>query len=201
MRYSSMRTLTINKNVYPFSELSDKSKQRAIDKWRENSDFESEFTIEDIKTCAELFGLDIENVYFSGFCSQGDGACFIGSYSYKIGALKAVKEQYPLDETLHSIVQGLQLVQSKNFYRLRAKTSHRGHYYHAYCMPVEVWDDENQYRNLGEHEGTITQLLRDFADWGYKNLSAAYDYENSDSYIIEGIEANEYEFDEYGDII
>jgi phytoene synthase len=81
---------------------------------------------------------------------QGDGACFAGNYSYQKGALKAVKKHAPLDEELHRIVKGLQEVQSKNFYRLRATTVHRGHYYHSNCMSIDIHDDEYQYRDLGE---------------------------------------------------
>ncbi len=199
-----------------YDELDDKGKERAREWLRsltfsDSSDWDHVY--EDANTVAALFGLEINQreyktmgggkgyeptIYFSGFSCQGDGACFEGSYSYKKGALKAVKEHAPADTKLHAIVKGLQDVQRRNFYRLTASTKQSGHYSHSGCMRVEVEDSENSYRNLGEDEGLIIQLMRDFADWIYKQLEAEHDYQMSDEQIEQTIEANEYDFLEDG---
>ncbi len=49
-----------------------------------------------------------------------------------------------------------------------------------------------------EVEDVISQALRDFAHWIYRQLETEYDYQTSDDQISEMIEANEYEFDETG---
>jgi hypothetical protein len=159
---------------------------------------------------AESFGLNIERnhwrnqkglqidtdpkIYYSGFWSQGDGACFEGTYNYKKGALKAC----PQDPELHRIIKGLQKVQKKHLYKLRAECTHRGHYNHSGCMQVEVYHSEDEYRSIGESEQDITDLLRSFADWIYKQLEEAYEWENADEQVDANIIANEYTFTEDG---
>lgn len=67
-------------------------------------------------------------------------------------------------------------------------------------MQVEVQDRENEYRDIGDDEDDVIQLMRDFADWIYEQLEKAYDYRTSDEAVEESIIANEYEFDENGSI-
>ena len=142
-------------------------------------------------------------IFFSGFSSQGDGACYEGNYSYKKGALKAVKEYAPQDEKLHSIVKRLQDLQRKYFYRIQASTKHQGHYYHEYCMNIDA-EYENpraygsNYLPATDHD-ELTEILRNFAKWIYKQLETEDDYLNSDEAIDETIRGNDWEFYENGE--
>ena len=141
-------------------------------------------------------------IYFSGFSSQGDGACFEGDYSYKKGALKAIVAECPTDKTLHQIARDLQTAQQPYFYRLTATMKHSGHYYHAGCMSVDVEGDSDIYYNdLSEAEDNITEALRDFANWMYKQLENEYDYRMSDENVDESIIINEYSFTSDGEIV
>ncbi|ECI2947336.1 antitoxin of toxin-antitoxin stability system, partial [Salmonella enterica subsp. diarizonae] len=47
-------------------------------------------------------------IWFSGFCCQGDGACFEGMYHYQPGAAQHIREHAPQDEALHRIADELQ---------------------------------------------------------------------------------------------
>lgn len=192
-----------------FENLPESAKQQVIDNYREYGfDEWWDAVYEDAVRVGNILGIEFDSkrhhnpaIYFSGFSSQGDGACFEGSYRYAKGAVKAIRAYAPQDEELHRIAAELQKVQSRNFYRLRAYTNHRGHYYHAYCMSVQVEDDSHTYRHLGSAEEDITQLLRDFADWIYRQLEKEYDYLNSEKAISELLEGNEYEIDEEGNIV
>ena len=64
-------------NVYKFNELSDKAKEYARDKYRENFDFSlcSDYVFEECKELFKLLGVSVDRFYYSGFSSQGDGAC------------------------------------------------------------------------------------------------------------------------------
>lgn len=217
--------------VYQYDELSDRAKKKARD-WYAQRVFEDsydwEVVYEDAERMANLLGIEIDRrtyrtigggigskptIYFSGFSSQGDGACFEGSYIYKKGAVKAIAEETGFgykhpdgsigkgDEELICIAQALQDVQRKYFYKLRATMKHRGHYCHFGCMDVDVYHYDDQYRDIGDAEDEIRQLMRDFADWIYECLNDEYDYQTSDEAIEESIRANEYEFDEDGDRI
>lgn len=210
-----MRTQTIT--IYKFDELSDEAKQTAIDNNRFCvHDFDWwESSYEAFAEASDLFGLDIRQtrkslmdgtfrydptIFFSGFSSQGDGACFEGEYSYKKGALKATKQALPMDYELLRIVRDLQSLQQRNFYQLTAATKHRGSYNHSGCMDITV-DRADGKAFSDDDEDSLKQLLRDFADWIYSNLEKEYDYLTSDEAVAESLRTNEVEFTEDGQTI
>jgi hypothetical protein len=109
---------TIEKTVYKFDELDLHAKERAREHYRSMacSDEWWEDTYEDAIQIANILGIKIRQrtvkrcgvrcgvvsinepaIYFSGFSSQGDGACFEGSYSYKKDCAKEIKEYAPQD--------------------------------------------------------------------------------------------------------
>lgn len=188
--------------LYSFDQFDEKMQQTIIDNNRDiNVDHEWwEFVYEDAKTIAALFGLDIDKIYFSGFWSQGNGACFKGDYAYKKGGLKAVKEYAPNDKDLHEIVQNLQDIQRPYFYQLEARTRQQGHYSHSGCMSVDVYHNEDFGElDYSEFEDDITDQLRYFADWIYSRLEDEYEYLTSDEQIKEVILSDEYLFTENGE--
>lgn len=215
--------------AFKFEELSDSAKETARQWWREfvfSDSNDWDFVFEDAVRMAELVGIEIDTrswvgpktgktfteptIYFSGFSSQGDGACFEGSYRYKKGAVAAIKKEtgfgfkdkegvvHTGDQTLIEIAQGLQDVQQRNFYRLRATVKHSGHYSHSRCTNIEVEDYENQYRDLKGDDEVVAELLRDFMTWIYKQLREEYEHQMSDEAVDENITINEYDFDENG---
>jgi len=208
-----MRTIT--PQVFEFNELSDSAKEKAREWWRTDLPFDTEHIIDDAADIADMFGLDIRQtlktradntyhwaptVYWSGFCNQGDGASFDGSYKYKAGGLKAVKAHAPKDETLHRIVQRLQEVQRRYFYAVTARIKQNGRYSHEMTMEVDV--THREYRKVKrDDEEEVIDCLRDFARWIYRQLEAEYGYQNSDEVVDETIIINAYEFDEDGNRI
>jgi len=134
-------------------------------------------------------------VWFSGFCSQGDGASFEGRVSHAKGSNKRIRDYSPQDAALHGIADRLQAVQRRNFYQLCAEASHGGRYYHEYCMTVEVTrDSPTGQEPTGDSEDTVTEALRDLARWLYRQLEAEHDHLTSEDAIEDGIIANEYSF-------
>jgi hypothetical protein len=207
------RTITKTETLFTFDELSDKAKEKARDWYREDTPFDNDFY--DFKRVAEILGVTLAtesiplmngetrrapSIYCSGFWSQGDGACFEGSYSYKPGASKTIRDYAPQDTDLHCIADELQAVQRRYFYKLTASCSHSGHYYHSGCMSVNVDLDDSYASVSGADEDEIIGALRSLADWLYRQLKSEYEYQNSDEVIDENIRANEYEFEEDGSI-
>ena len=215
---------TIETPVFKFDQLSDEAKKRALEKnydWNIDHDW-WDSVYEDAIMMGEIIGISIDTrrgskepaIYFSGFSSQGDGASCECSYSYKVGSLKELKSSAPArykdHETkkcveqegnveLHRICKALTAVQRKHFYQLEAKVSTYGHYSHSCCTRVTVEHAEDRYRDIGDAEEEITQLLRDFMDWIYSRLEAEHDYLTSDEQIRDSLIANEVEFTEEGD--
>jgi len=209
-----MRTVT--KEVFTFDELSDRAKEKARDWYRTASagdNYFSEHVIDDAATVAALMGINLRQnpvklmgggtryepaVYWSGFWSQGDGACFEGSYSYRKGSVAAVKAHAPQDVALASIAEDLAQAQRAAFFSLGATAKHVGRYTHEHSMSIDVEDTrEGRYPTIAAEEA-VSEALRDFARWIYRQLESAWTYENSDENVAETIRANEYEFDEEG---
>lgn len=204
------------KMVWKFSELSDSAKQKARDWYREGwgEGFDWwEFVYDDAVTCAKILGIEIgthevplmngktrskPSIWFSGFWSQGDGACLEGTYSYAKGCQKAIREHAPKDADLHRIADDLAAIQKPFWYRLEAKSRHTGHYSHSHSTTIEVWHRDDQYRDIGDAEKGIAECLRDFMDWIYKQLETEHDYQTSDEQVDESITINDYEFNEDG---
>jgi hypothetical protein len=194
-----MRTQEIN--VYKLAELTGSAREKALQYLREGATEYDwfDFVYEDAKTIAAIMGIEIDKIHFSGFWSQGDGACFDGRYKYAKGALKALKETCPLDTTLHDLCQRLQDLQKRYFYEITANISCNDRYMRtsgdydingrfSFDIPDVVIDG-------------IDQIFSEFADWIYKQLESTYDYITSEECLLENAEANGYEFDESGSMI
>jgi hypothetical protein len=218
-----MRTIVTEQTAYKFDELSDKAKEKARDWYRghiETGDYDA--VIEDAVTIAGILGIDLAprnqrciltgpnprewvdnspSIFWSGFSSQGDGASFDGRYSYAKGCARAIRRHAPLDTELHRIADELRDLQRPNMYRLTATSKVSGHYSHSGCMNVAV--DDGEFRQTGwlEIEEKLTRLMRDFADWIYRQLDKENTWLYSDEHVDESIECNDYEFTSEGEIV
>lgn len=195
---------TIEKTLYMYDELSDAAKANAREWYLEGGlDYEWwDGCYEDFVRIGEMLGIEFSTrgrskgpeIYFTGFYTQGAGSSFVGTYRYAKGALKKIKEYAPQDEELHRIAKALQGVQSRYFYKLIANIeSVRDH---TIRVSVEHYDDP--YRDIGDAEGEIRDLMNDFNDWMFRCLEREYEWLTSDEQVEESILINEYEFDEYG---
>lgn len=202
--------------VYRLIELSGDAKDKARAWYREGG-FDDDWydaVYEDFQRVAEILGLDLKTrtvrlmgggtrqdpcIWFRGFWSQGDGACFETRYSYRKAAPRRIREYAPQDTELHCIADALQAVQRRNFYQLRAEATHRGHYYHEYCMAISVERGSLTWQDMtADAEDVVIEALRDLARWLYRQLARQYDYLSSDDVVDETIIANGYTFTEAG---
>jgi hypothetical protein len=206
----------IETTVYRFGELSAAAKDNARAWYREGAfnydwwdavyeDFARICAIlgVDLKTrAARLFGGGVRQepcIWFSGFWSQGDGACFESWYSYRKGACRQIRDYAPQDVELHAIADTLQAIQRRNFFQLRADVRHRDRYYHEYCMAISVERDSPTYQDMtADAEDVVIEALRNLARWLYRQLEREHDYLNSDEVVDASIAANDYTFTEVG---
>jgi hypothetical protein len=213
--------ITVERTLYQFAELSDAAKETARDWWRtcENQSgdsFWSECTISDAVEIAALMGIDINTrpvplmgggtrhdpcVYWSGFSSQGDGACFEATLGYRKGATAAVKAYAPKDRELHRIAAAWTQAQRHCGFKAIGKVKHSGRYYHEFCTSFEFEHSEKgwDYERLdAEAEAALIEPCRDLMKWIYRQLESEYEYQMSDEQIDEAMAANEYTFTEDG---
>lgn len=195
----------IETKIYHFEELSPEAKEKAIQNARECLEFSdyAGYIIEDAKTIAALMGWDISEVHYSGFYSQGDGACFVGGMHYKDNCLTSVQAYAPTDTVLHNIAKRWQELQQSNEFTLSADVMHSGRYFHEYCTEFDCFDSRAQdgFVESTETEDDIKEITREFMHWIYKQLHNEFEFQTSDSNIAEMLINNEYEFTEDGGIV
>ena len=209
---------TVTSTVYQFDELEDKAKEKARDWFRNgDTDFDTEFLFDDFERMGAMLGIEFKQqqvklmgggtrgkptIYFSGFSSQGDGACFEGSYYFATNAVaKITEETSGNDKRLIRIAEELEEVQALNANSLAATVRHSGHYSHEYSTDIEVErTDDSDSEVSDEHAEAVRTCLRDFMRWMYRALEEDYEWRNADEQVDDNIRANEYEFTESGHI-
>ena len=206
----------IETTVYRLDELSDAAKDAARAWYRQagfNHDW-FEFVFDDFERICALLGVELRTfpvrlygggirqkpcIFFSGFWSQGDGACFEGRYRYARAAPRKIRSYAPKDGELHRIADALQAIQRRNFYQLHAGIVHRDRYYHEYCMAISVERDSPTWQDMtADAEDAVIEALRDLARWLFRQLEREYEFLTSDAAVDEAIAANEYTFTENG---
>ena len=161
----------------------------------------SDFT-EDMKA----LGIEVQRMFFSGFSSQGDGACFNGKLDNALTYLDHHhKDQYPMIRKLLD-AGGMVYVNSQN----------DGRYFHEHC--VSFWIDNDTLRGMidqpTEFHVEVVEAWQDLLDkemddfttqveeqWRtymrdlYRKLEAEYDCLTSEDAIWDTIVANELDTD------
>ncbi len=207
---------TVETTVYHLDELSDDAKNQARAWYREIALEHGwhEFVYEDFERICAILGVQLKTttvrlfgggtrqkprIWFRGFSSQGDGACFEAVYSYGKDAPRKIRGHAPQDAELHRIAAALQTIQQQNFYQLHADAVHRGHYYHELSMAISVERDSPTGQEMtGDAEDVVTEALRDLARWLYRQLEREYEYQTSDEAVDEAIGTNDYSFTKSG---
>jgi hypothetical protein len=214
----------IETTVYQFTELGDAAKEKAREWYRRGLDGDNYFAesvIEDAATIADLMGIDLRKrsvrlvgggtrlepaVYWSGFWSQGDGACFEGTWRASAVKPGAVAAYAPADSEIQRIAAEFEKL-AKEFPEASFRVNNRGRYSHENCTEFnfnfpdandgEDWPEGNreQWQGACDH---LEETAKDFMRWIYRQLEREYEYQNADEQVDESIIANEYEFEEDG---
>ncbi|CAM3072479.1 MULTISPECIES: antitoxin of toxin-antitoxin stability system [Sphingomonas] len=206
----------ITTTVYRLHEVSASAKDAARRWYRQDAPCDDwhEFVFDDFTRICELIGVELNShavrlygggtrqvprIWFSGFSSQGDGACFEGRYCYAKSSTKAIRAHAPRDGELHRIADMLAAIQRLNFYQLGAGITHRGRYYHEYSMTIDVErSGPVETAMAGGAEEVVVEALRDLARWLYRQLEAEYEYQTADEQVDAAIIANDYSFTDDG---
>lgn len=129
----------------------------------------AEAVIDDAKEIAACLGINIEEVLYSGFCSQGDGACFTGSLGYNADCLENIMAYAPLDKGLHEIAASWQQLRCPS---LEVSVAHNDRYCHSNSVDYDFSEV-----NLEEVDPSRVKIVAaSFMGWIYKQLEDAYNY-------------------------
>ena len=192
--------------MFSFSELNDAAKTAARNEYRD-SEYILDYSwwghvYEDAIRLGALLGINImaDDIHFSGFASQGDGASFAGTYISDRADLNKLKAEAPKDTVLHSLADQLALLQvTQRLATGRARIEFRiytvGRDSHSGTMRVEdIYDlvPDDDFDNSDE----LCVIVRRFADWIYAQLEQEHDYLISDESIDQYL--NDLTFDSSG---
>lgn len=232
--------------VYKFDELEGRAKERAATKlrdWATDHDW-YEFVYECAKEDGAKRGFEIEDIRFSGFWSQGDGASWTGSVDVKqfvewmLEQPEGTPEHRWIDADRHRYLCLIELMKDGWIERHVNVTRDGYHYVHENTTGPENgvdwsaleneggWDDLANAETILHSDGVlkgasvvgvaegidiktlmpalddkIKAEVRSFSKHIYMQLEAEYDALTSDEAIAEMAEANDYRFDEDGDVI
>jgi len=151
-----MHTITTETKVYSFGELSPKAQEHAMEKASEAA---GEYFGEDLSCeydqfadAAKLLGWDIRTrrvkrmngttckepaIYYSGFWSQGDGACCEGIWRATDCRAKELKKEFPTDAELHRIADEFASIAAA-YPDASFSVEHRSYYYHSGCTKFDL---------------------------------------------------------------
>ena len=184
--------------------MTDDRKEELIERHRDinaNHDW-WDAVYEDFDIICKCMGIDVDKgePCFSGFCSQGDGASFTGTFNGEVAenAPEEIRKHAPLDKKLHRIADELCML-GRLYYRAYAHISrlYGTNYYHQYTMFITglepMYGDADDWADAVHAlvEDGLQDLFRDLAGWLYSSLDVEYDYLTSDEAVWDTIVAND----------
>ena len=182
--------------VFKFNELDDRAKEKAREWYRSQATDDEwwDCTYDDFQAICEIIGIELAttpiklmgggvrhkpDISFSGFWSQGDGACFAGTYRGEADACQKIREYAPQDTDLHNIVDCLDVDWVQPYGQTRVTITTSGRYSHSGTMRFdfdEYEDSEGELHDPCEERCEIVKNnLRWLADWLYDKLEKEYE--------------------------
>lgn len=153
-----------------FEALTKRQQDEILDKHRHYNTEHIEWwdaVYDDFKADMQATGIDVDKMYFSGFYSQGDGACFEGRVDDWPKFLESVGYACPALITLAE--------QAWSF-----RVEHRGHYHHENCTSFTsdmVSPDDYTDDVLGDFVDENSPYKTDIQNAAFVAILKGYDYD------------------------
>lgn len=194
-----------------YEELSDTAKEHAYQEFKEYRTTDTywwEPVMEDWVDRLQGVGIStsIEQMHFTGFHSQGDGACFTGSID-----LKEFLEAHPDLKKEHarlymSTIPFDDRGAACEYFDIELTRVGGSHYNHEKSVHLGTWDinilpeldteeDEDYERLFIDAEPDIEWQCRDYMKELYKDLENAYEYEQSLDCFLEMVDYQDFNGD------
>ena len=201
-----MRTETVEYKIFKFDELSPEIQKKVLEKHRywnvegfEWWDSVYDMSHEDLK--AKGF-MDCK-IWFSGFSSQGDGACF-DCTNFDGEKLIAALEGRIDDKRFKQYKRWISKIYQADLLGFEIRTFNH-HYNHKRTRVLEVSFGYGSNKNLKRLDALVSSFAEDLenlrlelCDEIYEMLEKEYEYLTSDEAVKESLEVNEIEFLETG---
>jgi hypothetical protein len=194
-----------------YNELTDEAKEHAYQEFKEYRTTDTywwEPVMEDWVDRLQGVGIStsIEQMHFTGFHSQGDGACFTGSID-----LKEFLEAHPDLKQEHArlymaVIPFDDRGAACEYFDIELTRVGGSHYNHEKSVHLGTWDinilpeldteeDEDYERLFIDAEPDIEWQCRDYMKELYKDLENAYEYEQSLDCFLEMVDYQDFNDD------
>lgn len=177
-------TETLTSTFKSFDEFCKDGQEDIMEKYRDylvDDNTWCQLTIESFKEALQVVGFDGVEIYFSGFWSQGDGACFVGNYTYTKGAKSKIEKEFPKDVALKTLAENLQQFQRKEFYQASVDLKHNDRYYHEYSVRVGYSENLKTGNELTyEQDAEFLEICKEFMCHIYSTLRNEYDFQTNE---------------------
>lgn len=208
-----MKSIAIN--LFSIDELNQQAQEVALEHHRHINIYHRwwEDDYEDFKTLCATMGITVEEIFFRGFYSQGDGSTFsstIDVSAFIRGVAEQVwKKDFPTLELdiekcpIHPRV--IDLIESGVDIEISMMTDthHRYYFVHYYSSSYLNNTNGRKHSRIEEELDKLDKWAKETLDtlnhYLYKNLEETCDYLKSDDAVKEAIEANQYLFTKEGD--
>jgi hypothetical protein len=184
--------------------------QAAIEKYRENAEYDYCSEEYDAEVVAKCFGFEVINkgIAWSGFWSQGDGASIEVDWNLEDAknVIECVKANFPQDKELNKMVEGfVSELNNLTIDYVAIRRMYHTRYAHSNTLGVADYQIKEEFDGHDDEAKKdteyILEIIRSISDWLYKRLEESYEYQSSDEVIMQMFIDNGYEFDEDGNII
>ncbi len=176
----------IEYDVFQFDELSPEQQEKVIENYRDinvNYDVWADFVLGDWKSKLSQLGYDGAEIYWSGFWSQGDGACFEAQVNIPIVAKRLGFSDKLLGEDEQGLISGT--------------IKHSGNYYHSRMTDVDLeyhGENDDVANAISDLENAIKSDIVELGNTIYRDLEKEHTDLSSDDAVAEALKGNEYYF-------
>ncbi len=211
-------------SAYSLNELPKNVQTRVLEKYRALPVHEDWFqsTYEWADQAAQILGIAINRkriskhfvdttpaIYFTGFASQGDGACFEGHFSSpgdSAQITRNIARFSPSDVDLLNIAKRIQHLLLCTDDQLTATLTHCGGS-HTYPMMIDVgaeltFETDDTITAISAPNSIETELrdvLHHFMNWIYRQLEQEFEHLTSDNQVFKAINCGGFLFTEFGE--
>jgi hypothetical protein len=213
-----------------YNDLPNRIQEHIRNKYIESLDYEWwDCVYEDAKEKGYELGFDIGRINFSGFYSQGDGACWSGQIDIVQWLRSHTEDSIGLEAWVQLIreeflYKHIPVGYSSNYYShsgtmscgywdgvfhddlegddalLRQDSIFQGMHYQD-LLSIILHDNNMPYKNMSELAEAVEQSARDYADKIYDDLRKEWEYLCSEEVMLEHFDANGIMFNEDGEVM
>jgi hypothetical protein len=189
--------------VYDIDELSDVARKDAYANWLENdeSSYMYDVVYDECVSVGKCLGIIINDIQWCGFHSQGDGAMFIGSYTYNKNWVEEVLNS--TDNTIIGIGQRLHDIHTSDGYDNAVVTKSVSRYCHENTALIDVTKEgvSGYEIHISPVSEELRATLREFMKWIYKQHEDTHMSETSEERFLECSFENSWEYTQDGTLI